>query len=249
MNDFARYEKQILFSGIGRNGQKKLQKSRVGILGCGALGSNIANILCRSGIGQIVVVDQDRVELSNLQRQMLFTESDVGHAKAIRAARRLAKINSEVAVEAFHQTVCVDNFNALFKGCNLIFDASDNFAARFLLNRMSIEENIPWVFSGVTAASGQSMLIVPGKTACLGCMLPEESHGESFPTVHNSGIITSIVTIIASISAAAGIKYLVSKAADGNLVFFDAWEQQFARAKVASSPECRYCRPEKLRRK
>lgn len=249
MQDFARYEKQILFKPIGLTGQKKLARSRIGILGAGALGSNLANILCRSGIGEIVLADQDRVELSNLQRQMLFTEKDVGFAKAVKAARKLAKINSEVKVEAFYQQVNEENFTQLFKDCDLIFDASDNFPARFLINRMSQKYKFPWIFSGVTAASGQSMLIVPSKTACLGCLFPEETPLENFPTVHNSGIITSIVTIIASISAAVGIKYLIEKTTDNSIVYFDAWEQQFNKALVSPTPDCSCCRPPRLRRK
>ncbi len=249
MVDLARYEKQILFKPIGRSGQIKLSQSKIGILGAGALGTNLANILCRAGVGRIILVDQDRVELSNLQRQMLFTEKDVGHSKAIRAARRLTKINSDVAVEAFFEKATRENFVDLFKDLDLIFDASDNFPTRFLINDMSLKIGMPWIFSGVTASSGQSMLIAPGKTACLGCFLPDEEPGHDFPTVHNSGIIASIVTIIASISAAAGIKYLVEKTADSNLVYFDAWQQEFCKTKIEPSNACRFCRAEKLRRK
>lgn len=249
MNDFARYEKQMLFAPIGLSGQKKLQKARVGILGSGAMGTNLANILARSGVGNILIVDQDRVELSNLQRQMLFTEKDIGHAKAIQAAKRLGKINSEINLEAFHETVKEDNFSDLFSRCDLILDASDNFPARFLINRFCLQMNIPWVFSGVTAASGQSLLIIPGKTACLGCFVPEETPADGFPTVHNAGIITSIVTIIASISAATTIKYLLDKTPDPFLKYYDAWEHEFKKVKIEPSPDCRFCRPEKLRRK
>ncbi len=249
MVDLARYEKQILFKPIGRNGQIRLGQSKVGIIGVGALGSNLANILCRAGVGRIILADQDRVELSNLQRQMLFTERDIGHPKAIRAARRLTKINSDVAVEAFFEKVSQENFVELFKDSDLLFDASDNFPTRFLINDMSLKLGIPWVFSGVTASSGQSMLIVPTKTACLGCFIPDEDPGENFPTVNNSGIIASIVASIASISAAAGIKYLMEKTADSNLVYFDVWQQEFFKTKIEASLNCLRCRSEKLRSK
>ncbi|MFZ5951291.1 MAG: HesA/MoeB/ThiF family protein [Candidatus Rifleibacteriota bacterium] len=249
LKDFARYEKQVLFKPIGLAGQKKLAKAKIGIVGSGALGSNLANILTRSGIGHILLVDRDRVELSNLQRQMLFTEKDVGHPKAIRAARRLAKINSEIIIEGFHQEITHENFHELFSGCDLIFDGTDNFPTRFMMNRATQDMGLPWIFSGVTASSGQSMMIVPEKTACLGCVIDEQNLDATFPTVHNSGIITSIVTIIASISAITGIKYLIDREIDRTVKFYDAWVHQFSKFEVEPAESCHFCRPDKLRRK
>lgn len=249
MTEFARYEKQLLFEPIGISGQKKLQKGRIGILGAGALGTNLANILCRSGIGEIIIADRDRVELSNLQRQMLFDEEDVGQPKALCAAKRLSKINSDVSIESFFQSISQTNFSEIFNRCNLIFDATDNFATRFLINEMCLKLGIPWVHSGVTAASGQSMLFVPGKSACFRCIIADEPASESFPTVHNSGIITSIVTIIASMSAATGIRYLVSKEIDPFLKFYDAWEHEFKKITVTPLDSCKHCRQPQLRRK
>ncbi|MDN5279530.1 MAG: molybdopterin-synthase adenylyltransferase [Clostridiales bacterium] len=249
MNEFARYEKQILFKPIGISGQRKLQKSRVGIIGSGATGSNLANILCRSGIGKIIIADQDRIELSNLQRQMLFNEKDIGHPKATRAMHRLSKINSEISVEGFFNKVTEENFSEIFADCDLIFDATDNFPTRFMLNRLCLKSGIPWVFTGVTASSGQSFLFVPGKTACLNCLIPEETQSDNFPTVHNSGIITSIVTIIASISAVSGIRFLVEKYFDSCLKYYDAWDHEFRKMRVEPSDSCSSCRDQKLRRK
>ncbi|GAB4285214.1 MAG: hypothetical protein Kow0029_31980 [Candidatus Rifleibacteriota bacterium] len=249
MSNLERYEKQTLFSKIGISGQKKLLSSRVGILGCGALGTNLANILCRSGVGEIIIADRDRVELSNLQRQMLFNENDVGLPKAIRAARRLCKINSDIKIEGFFQSVDRSNFRQIFSECDLIFDATDNFPARFMLNEACLESGIPWVHSAVTASCGQSMLFIPGKTACFGCLVPEYTESESFPTVHNSGILTSTVTALTSISALTGMRFLIEKKADPVMIFLDIWETRIDKMKVKTDESCKYCRHPKLRRK
>jgi adenylyltransferase/sulfurtransferase len=152
---FERYQKQLLFKPIGLKGQQRLNKSQVGILGIGALGSNLASICARSGVGKLVLVDSDRVELSNLQRQMLFDEADVGLGKAICAADKLSRINSEISIEAFSERLDARNFRDLFGSCDLLLDGTDNFASRFVLNQQAIASGIPWIHSAVTAASGQ----------------------------------------------------------------------------------------------
>lgn len=239
---FERYEKQLLFKPIGLKGQHRLNKSRVGILGIGALGSNLASICARSGVGELVLVDSDRVELSNLQRQMLFDESSIGCYKAACAAEKLSRVNSEIRIEAFTERLDVRNFRDLFGSCNLLLDGTDNFATRFILNQQTLEHGIPWIHSAVTASSGQSMFIMPRKTACLRCLIPEADAVTGFPTVHNSGIITPIVTIIASISAATALRYLVEKHVDYDLKYYDAWEHRFSKFAVTRSDTCPHCR-------
>lgn len=241
MNPFARYEKQILFKPIGLAGQKKLSRSRVGIVGVGALGSNLASLCVRAGIGSVVLVDYDKVELSNLQRQMLFDEGDIGASKASRAAEKLARINSEISIEAFAQKLGEQNFNELFKNCDLLLDATDNFAARFMINEQALKAGMPWIYSGVTASYGQSMFIMPYDTACLRCLIPENEMVDNFPTVHNSGIIGPIVTIIASISAATALKFLVEGHIERDVVCFDAWEQKCHRIPMERTAGCPGC--------
>ncbi len=186
-------------------------------------------------------MDNDRVELSNLQRQMLFSEADVGSPKASRAAEILAGINSEISIEAFNQRVCGQNIRELLADCTMILDGTDNFATRFILNRFALETAIPWVHTGVTAASGQSMLIVPGKTACLGCLIPEDGSPENFPSVNSSGIINQIVSAMASISVASAIRYVIDKHIDHSLKCFDIWEQRFDRISVTRNLDCPQC--------
>lgn len=241
MNPFARYEKQILFKPIGLVGQKKLSKSRIGIIGVGALGSNLASLCARGGIGSLVLVDNDKVELSNLQRQMLFSESDIGAFKATRAAEKLALINSEISIEAFSERLTEQNFADLFNNCDLLLDATDNFATRFIINEQALKAGIPWIYSGVTASSGQSMLILPYETACLRCLIPDNELSENFPTVHNSGIIGPVVTIIASISAAIAFRYLVEKHIERDVLCFDAWELKYYRIPMERTLDCPDC--------
>ena len=246
---FERYQKQLLFKPVGLKGQQKLGKSRIGILGVGALGSNLASICARSGVGRLVLVDSDQVELSNLQRQMLFDEADIGCSKAISAADKLSRINSEISIEAFCERLDARNFRDIFGNCDLLLDGTDNFASRFILNQQAIEYGIPWVHSAVTAASGQSMFIMPRKTACLRCLIPDVDEMADFPNVHNSGIITPIVTIIASISAATALRFLVEKHIDHHLKYYDAWEHRFSSFAVERNESCPHCRTLKQEQK
>ncbi|MDD3147765.1 MAG: ThiF family adenylyltransferase [Candidatus Riflebacteria bacterium] len=242
MRQFERYEKQVLFEPIGNAGQRKLAKSRVGIIGVGALGTNMASLCARAGIGSLVLIDNDRVELSNLQRQMLFDEGDLGAAKAQKAAEKLAKINSEIQIEAFVERLEPTNFGELLGNCDLLLDCTDNFATRFMINEQALKSGIPWIYSGVTAASGQSMFVMPFDTACLRCLIPENELVDDFPAVHNSGIIGSIVTIIASISVSMALRFIVEKHIERDVLCFDAWHLQCHRIPMERTPGCPGCR-------
>ena len=249
MKKLERYEKQILFKPIGKRGQNRLLKSRVGILGAGALGSNIANLLARGGVGNIVIADYDKIELSNLQRQMIFRENDVGKLKSPTLATLLKLINSEINIESFSTKIDEQNFTDIFANCDLIFDATDNFSTRFLINRECLAHNIPWIYSGVTASSGQSLLIIPGKTACLSCLIPDHQINEKFPDINSEGILAQIVTVIASISTSSGIRYLLENHYDSCLRYFDVWNHEFRKFNVQISQYCKDCREQKIRRK
>ena len=242
MNNFERYEKQLLFKPIGLNGQKILSDSKVGILGVGALGTHILDNLARTGIGEIHIADSDQIELSNLQRQILFTEGDVGSYKVQAAKNKIEQINSEVNVICNVTRVNSQNFNQIFNGLDLIFDATDNFETRFLLNDMAIKYGFPWLHSGVTASNGQSILFIPGKTACYRCIVKDLPNMQEFPTVHNSGILNSIVNIISSISSASALKYLLDNKPDFSLKYYDAWDHIFHKFDYKNSSDCEHCK-------
>lgn len=236
-----RYDKQILFKEIGLDGQKILSKSRICIVGIGALGTNISNLLARAGIGYLKLIDYDKVELSNLQRQTLFSENDVGNYKADVSLNKLSQINSEISIKSEKIKITKENSTIHLSNFDLIFDATDNFETRFIINDYCLKSSTPWVHSGVTASSGQSMLIIPGKTACYECLVNEIPDVKNFPTVHNSGIIASIVSIIASISVSTGIKYLIDKKTDCSLKYYDAWTHNFQKFDIQIEKSCKAC--------
>ncbi len=170
---YERYSRQILFGEIGEAGQQRLLDSSAVIVGCGALGTALANLLVRAGVGRLRIVDRDFVEPSNLQRQTLFEESDAAEAlpKAVAAERRLRAINSGVSVEGIVADVGPKNAEELLRGFPLILDGTDNFETRFLLNDVAIHLNVPWIYAAVVASYGVTLTVRPGVTACLACAL------------------------------------------------------------------------------
>src|SRR5260370_19766864 len=168
-----RYSRQILFSEIGEAGQQRLLDSPGVLVGWGAVGTALANLLVRSGVRKLRIVDRDFVEPSNLQRQTLFEESDAREAlpKAVAAERRLRAINSGVAVEGIVADVGPKNAEELLRGFPLILDGTDNFETRFLLNDAAIHLGVPWIYAAVAAMYGVTLTVRPGQTACLACAL------------------------------------------------------------------------------
>ena len=167
-----RYSRQTLFAPLGKEGQERLHTSSVAIIGCGALGTAFANNLCRAGIGRLVIADRDYIELNNLQRQLLFDEDDIAQRlpKAIAAAQRLRRVNSETHIEALVEDINVDGIESLVQSVDLVLDATDNFETRYLLNDVCVKYSKPWIYSAVIASYGVTMNIIPGDTPCLRCI-------------------------------------------------------------------------------
>lgn len=239
-----RYSRQTLFAGIGAEGQQRLGGAAVTIIGCGAMGSALANNLARAGVGRLRLVDRDFVEANNLQRQTLYDESDAADAtpKAVAAARRLRSANSGVEVEAVVSDFTADNALELLDGVDLALDGTDNFEARYLLNDACIKLGIPWVYSGVIAAYGVSMTVRPGETACLRCAFPERPLPGTTPTCDTAGILNGIVAAIGGVSSTEALKLLVGsdKLAKG-LFWMDLWENLAERIELPRQPECPAC--------
>ncbi len=226
-----------------------LESSAV-IVGCGALGTALANLLVRAGVGKLSIVDRDFVEPSNLQRQTLFEESDAREAlpKAVAAERRLRAINSGVSVEGIIADVSPQNAEGLLSGFRLILDGTDNFETRFLLNDAAIHLNVPWIYAAVVASYGVTLTVRPGETACLACALESENENGSRAagtedTCDTVGVLGAAAGVIASIQAGQAIKLLCGKSeeAGGRLVSFDVWSGKFQSVRVARNPECRAC--------
>jgi molybdopterin-synthase adenylyltransferase len=239
-----RYSRQTLFSPIGKDGQERLGAATVTIIGCGALGTVLANNLCRAGIGHLLIADRDFIELNNLQRQILFDEDDVARRipKAIAAAERLKHINSEVRVEALVEDINADSIESLVRETDLIVDATDNFETRYLINDVCIKYQKPWIYSGVIAAYGVSMNILPTDTACLRCAFPEMPMPGTSPTCDTAGVLNGIVGAIAGLASTEAIKILLkSEKVSRDLVWMDLWENTFERIELPRQEDCPAC--------
>jgi len=242
-----RYSRQILFHGIGAEGQERLAAGRVAIVGCGATGSALASLLARTGVGILRIADRDYVETSNLQRQSLFDEKDAAESlpKAIAAARKISAFNSEITVEARVEDVTPSNVNALLEGMDVILDGTDNFETRYLINDYAVKRSVPWIYSAAVGAYGVTMNVLPGETACLGCIFPETPRG-MVETCETSGILTTAVNVVASIAATEAVKLLVGGSAAEQLRktlwSFDVWTNQHAEISAAKPrASCRTC--------
>ena len=226
---------------IGSEGQQKLLKAKVVVIGCGALGSVSADRLVRAGVGEVVVVDRDIVELSNLQRQLLFDDGDVGSPKAVAAVEKLRKINPEVTIEAVVDDVNFSNIEELISGCNVVVDALDNTETRYLINDACVKNNIPWVYGGAISTYGMVCSIIPGQTACLRCFMPNIPRAGSMPTCDTSGVLNTIPPIIASVQCTEAYKIILGEEVASGLQFFDVWTHQFQTVGVRKADECICC--------
>jgi molybdopterin-synthase adenylyltransferase len=240
-----RYSRQMLFRGIGAEGQKKLSRSAIVLVGCGATGSALVSLLARAGVGKIRIVDRDYVEPSNLQRQSLFDETDAAESapKAIAAARRIAAFNSTIEVEPEVEDLVPANAPELLSGINLILDGTDNFETRYLINDYAVSKVVPWVYTAAVGSYGVTLNVLPGQTACLACIFPEYPTG-SFETCDTAGILGSAVNLAASIAAAEAVKFLVgaSDRMRRTLLSFDLWSNEHAEV-TTDKPQagCRAC--------
>jgi adenylyltransferase/sulfurtransferase len=244
-----RYIRQVRYAPFGEEGQRKLTAGRALVVGCGALGSTLANALVRAGVGTVRIVDRDFVELTNLQRQMLFDEEDVSQQlpKAIAAAEKLRKINSEVAIEPVVGDVNYSSIERLCEGIDCIVDGTDNFETRFLVNDASLSFNIPWVYGGCLGAEGQTMTILPGETACLRCLMRDCPPPGSTPTCDTAGVLGPIVGVIASIQAMEAMKILSGNRSvvSRSLTVVELWDSQVRQvdiSKLREQVDCPACK-------
>lgn len=236
-NPLDRYSRQMRVPGIGKAGQLKIMNSRVTLCGVGALGSVLANTLVRAGVGFVRVVDRDFVEPSNLQRQVLFDESDVtgNLPKAEAAAAKLRAINSTVTVESVVADINRSNIEDLCAGADLILDGTDNFEVRYLINDVAIKHNKPWIYGGAVGTEGMTMTIIPGETPCLRCVFEASPGPGEVGTCETAGVLGPIVSIVASFQAAEALKILAGKtdAINRELFCLNIWENTTRRVKVA----------------
>ena len=209
----ARYSRQVVFEGIGAEGQARLAASRTVIVGCGALGCFQAGALARAGAGYIRIIDRDYVELSNLQRQWLFDEADAeaGIPKAVAAAQRLRRVNSEIGIEPVVADLTPENAVDLLSGADVILDGTDNFETRYLINDFAVREGAPWIYGAAVGSYGLTMIILPGRNSCLKCVYPEPPGGAQ-PTCETAGVVNTVTAVVASLQVSAALRILTGTA-------------------------------------
>ena len=232
----TRYSRQVRFAPLGEEGQRRIASAHVAIVGCGALGAVHAEVLARSGVGQLRLIDRDFVEWSNLQRQSLFDEADAAAAlpKAVAAAKRLAHINSGIAVEPVVADFTPSNVAELLEGIDLILDGTDNFETRYLLNDAAVERGIPWIYGAAVGSYGIKMAIVPGQTACLRCVYPESPRGAQ-PTCETDGVLAPVTAAIAALQAGDALKILArgAESIEARLTMVDVWTGEIRQTRAA----------------
>ena len=232
-----RYDRQIMIRGFGENGQEKLKRAKVIVAGSGGLGSPISIYLAAAGVGTLRIVDHDRVELSNLNRQVLHWDKDIGRNKVDSATEKLSQLNQSVKIEAVEEMINEANISRLVAGFDLIVDAMDNLPTRYLLNKAAIDNNIPFIHGAVYGLEGRAMTIIPGKTACLKCVYRGLILQEKFPVI---GVTPAV---IGCIQVTEVIKYItgIGKLLTNRLLVYDGLNMTFTELAVKRDPNCEHC--------
>jgi adenylyltransferase/sulfurtransferase len=240
-----RYSRQTVLPMIGEEGQRRLLRSRVAVIGCGATGTVIANGLARAGVGHLRIVDRDFVEWNNLQRQLLFEEEDVrqGLPKAVAAEARLRAVNSEIRIEGVVADVHAGNVEELIGDCDLVMDGTDNFETRYLLNDACVKLRKAWIYTGAVSTYGMTLLIRPEVTPCLRCVFSEPPPVGTSATCDTAGVLGPAVSAIASFSVTEGLKWLVGaeEALAGGLIQADVWELSWSLLRLRRKEDCPCC--------
>jgi len=236
-HELERYDRQIMIEEFGEEGQERLKRARVVIAGGGGLGSPATIYLAAAGVGTIRIIDWDSVQLSNLNRQVLHWDKDIGRSKVASAAEKLRNLNQGVKIEAINEAVTEANIPQLVAGFDLIVDAMDNLPSRYLLNKAAVEKNTPFFHGAVHGFQGRAMTIIPGQTACLRCVYRGVVPGEKFPVI---GVTPAV---IGCIQATEVIKYIVGigELLTDRLLIYDGLSMKFTEFKVKQDPDCEHC--------
>ncbi len=229
-----RYERQLFFKHIGKEGQEKLRNATVTIVGLGALGTHAAELLCRAGIGRIILIDDDTVEIHNLQRQSLYDENDIGKKKVQAAQQHLNSINSEVTVTVCEQKLSTKNLH-LLQG--IVIDGTDTMDVRYRINSHCYAHQIPWIYGAVASAIGMVYVVAPGRP-CLECILP---HTTPTITCEADGVMNTICALVASVQVTECIKYIVGTHLDEHLLRVNIWDNEWQRISVKKRSDCVVC--------
>ncbi len=256
MTDFTRYQRQMIFPGLGEEGQRRLAGATAVVVGCGATGTALSNQLARAGVGKLRIIDRDFIELNNLQRQILFDEDDIAASlpKAEAAARKLRAVNRDIEIEAVVADVNPGNVIGLIEDATVVLDGTDNFSTRYLLNDACVKLSKPWVYTGVIASYGMTATFLPAdaaatlpgdrtETGCLRCLLGEMPAPGTAATCDTAGVIGPAVAMITAISAAEAMKLIVGQGElNPGLIHMDVWTHEYELfGGGGRRPECPTC--------
>lgn len=230
-----KYIRQIML--FGEEGQEKLRRAKVLVVGTGGLGSPISTYLAAAGVGEIIIADFDKVDLSNLNRQYLHHEKDIGRDKIISAKEKLLSLNPEIKVETVKEKITDENASTIIPPCDLIIDALDNFDTRHVLNKLAVERKIPLIHGAVSGYRGQATTVIPGKTPCLYCIFPSTFKKEVFP------VLGTTPGVIGAIQANEAIKYITGqgKLLENRLLLWDGLSCSFSELNVKKTENCPVC--------
>ena len=236
-DELERYDRQIMIGGVGEEGQQKLKRAKVFIAGAGGLGSPVSMYLTTAGVGVIRIVDHDRVKLSNLNRQILHWDKDIGKRKVNSALEKLKQLNQGVEIEAIEKTITEANASQLVADSDLIVDAMDNLPTRYLLNKVALDKGIPFFHGAIYGFEGRAMTIIPGKTACLMCVYQGAVTEKQFPAI---GVTPAV---IGCIQATEVIKYIVGtgELLTNRMLIYDGLNLRFSEFLVRKDPNCKHC--------
>ena len=241
--ELERYSRHIILQDIGIEGQEKIGKGRVLIIGAGGLGSPAALYLAAAGVGAIGIADADQVELSNLQRQVIHTTQDIGRPKVESAAEKMRAINPHIAVKTYYEYIKADNIGQIIADYDFIIDGSDNFATKFLINDACIMAGKPFSHGGILRFHGQTMTILPGRSACYRCVFPAPPPRGAVPTCSQAGVLGAVAGILGTIQAAECLKFITETGAllTNALLVFDAKTMLFRKVDIRANKNCPVC--------
>ena len=236
----------MLLAEVGQDGQEQLRKARVAVIGCGGLGTVVSDLLVRAGVGKVKIADRDRIELSNLQRQSLYNEDDIVQnlPKAVTAAAKLSRVNSQVIVEPVVIDINARNIEDIVNDTDLVIDGTDNYETRYLINDVCMKHNIPWIYASVAATFGMTMAIIPERTACLRCFCMDMPLTGSTPGTDTVGVWAPAVHVIASLQVSEAMKLLMGRWDDlhNRLIYVDVWSGIFEKfvvdRRIGNCPAC-----------
>jgi len=241
-----RYSRQIILPQLGREGQKKLRAAKVLLIGCGGTGGAIAELLVRAGIGKLTLLDRDVVEQSNLHRQLLFEERDIGGPKAYLAPEVLRRINSEVEVVGLAEDFSPANAEKLVGEADIVMDGTDNLESRFIINDACVKLGKPWIYVGAVGTYGMRAFIRPGSSACLRCFIPNTPNAGAIPTCATAGVLNTIPSIMGGLAASEAIKYIVGLKPSEKLLVYDVWSEEYHAISLSKRKDCPCCGQKKF---